>query len=119
MTPGAFIPLYGDCGPGHPVVECPLKIPSRIPQLPTAPVNMIGMVTTLSKEDLVPALAVTRAQAQAQVLAPEATPTPTEEREPQPRNSMSLDYPNAELEIGRLKALQEWVDEERICFESK
>ena len=119
MTPGAFMPLCGDCGPGHPVAECPLRIPSRIPQLPTAPVNMIGTVTTPSKEDLVPALAVTRAQAQAEVRAPEATPTPTEEREPQPRNSTPLDYPDAELELGRIKALQEWVDEERIRFETK
>ena len=100
MTPGAFMPLCGDCGPGHPVVECPLKIPSRIPQLPTTPVNMIGTMTTPSKEDLVPALAVTRAQAQAQVRAPEATVTPLEERQPQLRKSTPLDSPNAELEIG-------------------
>ena len=30
-----------------------------------------------------------------------------------------LDYPNADLEIGRLRALQEWIDEERIKFEAK
>ena len=81
---------------------------------------MIGMVTTpLKKEELVPVLAVTRAQVQAQGQVPEASQPPSEDREPQPRKSTPLDYPDLELELSRIKALQEWVDEERIHFESK
>ena len=30
-----------------------------------------------------------------------------------------MDYPNAEVELERLKALQEWIDEERVRFESR
>jgi len=61
MTPGAFMPLYKDRGPGNLVVECLPKIPMRVPQLPTAPINMIRTVITPSKEEMIPTLAITRA----------------------------------------------------------
>ena len=44
MTPGTFIPLCGDCGPGHPVSECPLRVRTQPMQAPAAPVNMIGAI---------------------------------------------------------------------------
>ena len=66
MKHGSLIPLCGDCGPGHLVADCTLKISARLPQLPIALVNMIGTVTTpLRKEEPVPVLVVTQAQAQA------------------------------------------------------
>ena len=66
MLPGAFLPLCGDCGPGHPVAECPLRIQARIPQIPTTPVNMIGAIPIYPPPmEPIPVLAITRARAQA------------------------------------------------------
>ena len=116
MLPGAFLPLCGDCGPGHPVAECPLRIQPRLPQVPTTPVNMIGTeALNPSYEEVTPVLAITRARAQNQVV------TLDQPREPEVQSPKTtpIDYPNADLEIGRLKALQEWIDEERLKFEAK
>ena len=116
MLPGAFLPLCGDCGPGHPVVECPLRIQARIPQVPTTPVNMIGTVSIdPPPKEPIHVLAITRARAQALGEPPDQPKDPID-RAPK---ITPLDYPDADLEIGRLRALQEWIDEERIKFEAK
>ena len=116
MTPGTFIPLCGDCGLGHPVAECSLRVHKQPTQAPVAPVNMIGAIYHPS---IVPANAITRARAQGQGIAPEEIPKPKETSDPKVDKVVPLDYPNAEVELERLKALQEWIDEERIRFESR
>ena len=116
MTPGTFIPLCGDCGPGHPVSKCPSRICTQPIQAPVAPVNMIGAIYHSST---MPANAITRVRAEDQGIAPEEIPNPKEPSEPKVDKIVPLDYPNAEVELERLKALQEWIDEERVIFESK
>ena len=66
-----------------------------------------------------PANAITRARAQEQGIAPEEVSKPKETSDPKVDKVIPLDYPNAEVELERLKALQEWIDEERIRFESR
>ena len=116
MTYGTFIPLCGDCGPGHPIYECPLRVCTQPTQAPATPVNMIG---TIYHPSIVPINAITRARAQGQGRAPEEVTKPKESNDPKIDKVIPLDYPNTEVELERLKALQEWIDEERIRFESK
>ena len=66
-------------------------------QAPIAPVNMIGAIYHHTS---MLANAITRARAQ--------------EQEKLNDRVVPLDYPNAEVELERLKSLQEWIDEERI-----
>ena len=116
MTLGTFIPLCGDCGPGHPVSECPLRVRTQPIQAPAAHVNMIGVIY---HSTIVSTNAITRARAQEQGIALEEVPKPKETSDPKVDKVTPLDYPNAEVELERLKALQEWIDEERIRFESR
>ena len=83
-------------------------------QAPAAPVNMIGAIY---HHTFVPTNAITRARAQEQEKVTEEVAKPIEPSEPsEPKNdkAIPLDYPNAKVELERLKALQEWIDEERI-----
>ena len=96
MLPGAFLPLCGDYGPGHPVAECPLRIHAIIPQVPTTPVNLIGTVFVNSPpKEPIPVLAMTRARAQALGEPPDK---PKEHVDRPPRIT-PLDYPDVDLEI--------------------
>ena len=116
MLPGAFLPLCGDCSLGHPMVECPLRIQARIPQVPTTPINLIGTVFVKSPpKEPIPMLAMTRARAQAL----KEPPNKPEEHVDRPPRITPLDYPDVDLEIGRLRALHDWIDEERIKFEAR
>ena len=80
------------------------------------PVNMIGVVSIYPPpKEPIPVLAITRARAQALGEPPDKPKEPTDKT---PKMT-PLDYPDANLEIGRPRALQEWIDEERIKFETK
>ena len=86
--------------------------------MPTTPVNMIGAIPTPipRKEEVIPLMAITRARAQAQATNPEPTPKPLENQEVDQPKATPLEYPDPELEIGRLKAIQDWIEEERLRF---
>ena len=77
------------------------------------------MIGAIYHSSTVPANAITRARAQEKGIAPEEIPKPKEPSDPKVDRVVPLDYPNAEVELERLKALQEWIDEERVRFESK
>ena len=42
-----------------------------------------------------------------------------ENQEVDQRKTTPLEYPDPELEIGHLKAIQDWIEEERLKFEAK
>ena len=44
MLPGQFVPLCGDCGPGHVVQNCPLRNPPTLKPGPVAPVNLMRVI---------------------------------------------------------------------------
>ena len=77
--------------------------------MPTAPVNMIGTIPIPipRKEEVIPLMAITRARAQAKAPNHEPTPEPLENQEAGLRKTTPLEYPDPELEIGRLKAIQD------------
>ena len=42
-----------------------------------------------------------------------------EDQDVDPPKATPLEYPDLELELGRLKAIQDWIEEERLKFEAK
>jgi len=78
------------------------------------------MIGTISHPHIMHVNAITRARAKAQgIVVSKEPPKPKETCEPEVDKVIPLDYPSAEVELESLKALQEWIDEERIRFESR
>lgn len=116
MLHGAFLLLCGYYDPGHPMAKCPLRMQARLPQVPTTPINMIVIVyIDPPPKEPIHVLVVTQARAQALGETPDQPKDPID-RAPK---ITPLEYPDADLEIGRLRDLQEWIDEERIKIEAK
>lgn len=102
MTPGAFIPLCGDCGPGHPVFECPLRVQVQVSQAPATPINMIGAI---SHSNVVPVNVITRSRAHIEGIDPEEPTRSREVAKPKAKKATPIDYPDVEVELERLKTL--------------
>ena len=49
MLPRQFVPLCGDCGPGHVVQNCPLRNPPTLKTGPVALVNLMRVIPNPNK----------------------------------------------------------------------